>query len=181
MRAHSEGARQPRQPRADAPEPDDQQGLAGELVLALRQVGDHAAPVPPGLVVAGEVQLARQRQDQRHGVLRHRLGVDALRARQPDAGGGERVATYWSVPALIDWMKASRGARAMNSLRHIIDTHSTSNSPSRAVKLVEGADLEMADAGVAQREPFRHAIGDMGKADRQVVLGGDGAHVGAGA
>jgi hypothetical protein len=30
-------------------------------------------------------------------------------------------------------MKASRGARAVNSLGHIMDTHRRSNSPSRAV------------------------------------------------
>src|SRR5262245_59302722 len=55
----------------------------------------------------------------------------ALASRMPAAARASRA--YWSVPALIDWMKASRGARAMNSLRHSIETESTSNSPSRAV------------------------------------------------
>ena len=147
MRAHAEGARHPRQPRADAPEPDDQQGLAGELVLALRQVGDHAAPVPPGLVVAGEVQLPRQRQDQRHGVLRHRLGVDALRAGEPDAGGGERVAIVL-VGAGADRLDEGEPRRARDELvapHHRHAQHVEFAEP--RVKLVEGADLEMADAG----------------------------------
>ena len=55
----------------------------------------------------------------------------ALASRMPAAASASRA--YWSVPALIDWMKASRGARAISSLRHIIDTDRTSHSPIRAV------------------------------------------------
>ena len=39
---------------------------------------------------------------------------------------------YWSVPALIDWMKASRGACAISSLRHRPEHNSTSASAMRA-------------------------------------------------
>ena len=35
---------------------------------------------------------------------------------------------YWSVPALIDWMNFSLGARAIRLLRHIIETLTTSAS-----------------------------------------------------
>ncbi len=74
------------------PEPDDQQRLAAQLVLALRQVRDHAAPVVLDLVVAREMQLARHRQDQRHRMLGDRARIHALRAREADVGGLERLA-----------------------------------------------------------------------------------------
>ena len=38
-----------------------------------------------GLVVAGEVDLAGQREDEAHGMLGHGALVDALPAREPDA------------------------------------------------------------------------------------------------
>ena len=41
---------------------------------------------------------------------------------------------YWSVPALIDWMKASRGAAGINSFRHRPEHSSTSTSVMRAFK-----------------------------------------------
>ena len=53
----------------------------------------------------------------------------ALASRTPAVVSASRE--YWSSPALIDWMKASRGALAMNSLRHRPDTSSTSASPMR--------------------------------------------------
>ena len=40
---------------------------------------------------------------------------------------------YWSVPALIDWMNFSLGAREIRLLRHIIETLRTSASPMRTV------------------------------------------------
>ena len=66
-------------------EADDQQGLAAELVLARGEVGDHAAPVLLGLVVARDVELPLHGEDQRHGVLGDGARIDALRARQADA------------------------------------------------------------------------------------------------
>ena len=38
--------------------------------------------------------------------------------------------SYWSVPALIDWMKRSREAMSASSFRHIMETTSTSASGS---------------------------------------------------
>ena len=74
------------QPRADAAQADDQQGLAAELVLARGDVGDHAAPDAwlPGC--RGSVWSWRlQGQDQRHRVLGHGVGVDAGGAGEADA------------------------------------------------------------------------------------------------
>ena len=71
--AHVERLGELGQPRADAAEADDQQRLAAELVLARGDLGDHAAPVLRRLVVAAGVQVALERQDQRHGVLGHRV------------------------------------------------------------------------------------------------------------
>ena len=81
---------------------------------------------------------------------------------------------YWSVPALIDWMKASRGAAAISSLRHKPETSSTSALPMRAFKLVEAAHLEPVETGVAQGEALAHAIGGVGETDRELVSAGSG-------
>ena len=55
----------------------------------------------------------------------------ALATRMPAAASASRE--YWSVPALIDWMKASLGASAINSLRHRPEHKSTSASAMRAL------------------------------------------------
>ena len=86
----------------------------------------------------------------------------------------------WSVPALIDWMKASRGARAMSSLRHMHRDGQDVEFAEPRREVVEAAHLEMPDAGRAQREPVRHAIGDVGKADGEVFFWREGAHLGLG-
>jgi hypothetical protein len=78
--------------RADAAEADDQQGLAAELVLALFKLRHHATPEVLRLVVAGKMQLARHREDQRHGVLGDRARIDAVTAREADAGGLQALA-----------------------------------------------------------------------------------------
>ena len=44
------------------------------------------------LVVARDMQLPFQREDQRHGMLRHRRCIDAACARQADAGTSEVLA-----------------------------------------------------------------------------------------
>src|SRR5262245_18581120 len=61
------------------------------------------------------MQLPGQRQDQRHGVLRHRLRIHALRARQTDAGGLERVARVL-VGAGADRLNESEPWRLLNEL-----------------------------------------------------------------
>ena len=102
----------------------------------------------------------------------------ALASRTPAAASASRA--YWSVPALIDWMKASRGASRdeLVAPQHRDREDIEFAEPRR--ELVEAAHLEMSDAGPAQRKALRHAIGDVGKADREVFFSGEGAHVDVG-
>ena len=89
---HVEGLGETREAAADIAEPDDEQRLAAELVLALRQVADHPAPDALCLVVARLGQAAGQRQDQRHGVLGDGARVDAAGAGEADIAALELVA-----------------------------------------------------------------------------------------
>jgi hypothetical protein len=66
--------------------------LAAELVLAQRQIADHAAPDSPCLVVARLGKAAAQGEDQRHRVLGDGAGVDAARAGEADAAPRQLVA-----------------------------------------------------------------------------------------
>jgi hypothetical protein len=67
--AHVERLGELRKPAAGLSEADDQQRLAAELVLSLREVADHTAPDPFCLIVARLRKPARERQHQRHDVL----------------------------------------------------------------------------------------------------------------
>jgi hypothetical protein len=169
--AHAERLRQAGEMRADAAEPDDQQRLAAEFVLALAQVGDHAAPVVLGLIVAREMQLARHRKDQRHPVLGDRARIHALRARKPDARGFERLALIL-VGAGADRLDEFELRRARDQ---IVAPHHRDADHVRVRdahgQFFQRIDLVVLDAGVARREAVGHAVGDVCEADRQVVLG----------
>ena len=103
---------------------------------------------------------------------------DALRAGErgcrPHASASRE---YWSVPALIDWMKASRRRRGDQLVAPQAGDHSTSDLADARLEIVERAHLEPVDAGVAQCEAFAHAIGDMGEAEGQLVSGGERTRV----
>ena len=109
------------------------------------------------------MELARQRQDQRHGVLRHGFRVDALRTCEPDAGGGERVARIL-VGAGADRLDEGepRGARDELVAPQHRDAEDVEFAEPRR-ELVEAAHLEMPDVAPTQGKALRHAIGDVGK------------------
>src|ERR1700733_1791537 len=69
---------------ADPAHADDQQGLAAQLVLALGEIANHAAPYLLVLIVARLRQAPCDRQDERDRMLGHGAGVDAGRTRQTD-------------------------------------------------------------------------------------------------
>jgi len=95
------------------------------------------------------MQLPGQRQDQRHGVLRHRLRIHALRARQTDAGGLERVARVL-VGAGADRLNESEPWRPLNELVAPQHGHAQEIELAQSRReLVERADLEIPDPGVA--------------------------------
>src|SRR4029077_962447 len=89
--AQLEGLGEPRQTPPDTAEPNNQQRLAGKLVLALRDLSDHPAVYVAGLVVARFGQPARQREDECHGMLGDRLLVDALGACETYAASCEEL------------------------------------------------------------------------------------------
>ena len=112
------------------------------------------------------MQLARHREDQRHRVLGDRARVDAVRAREPDAGGLERLARIL-VGAGADRLDEFELRRARDQVvapQHR-DAHHVGVADAHG-QLFERADLEVPDAGVAQREALGHAVGDVGEADR---------------
>ena len=82
---HVKGLGQPDQTPADVAEADDQQRLAGKLILALGEIADHTAPDALSLVVAGLGQTTAQCQHQRHRVFSDRARIDPAGAGEPDA------------------------------------------------------------------------------------------------
>ena len=82
----------------------------------------------------------------------------ALARRMPRRANSSRG--NWSVPAPIDWMNRSRGARSSRLLFHSPETTSTSASPIRAGKALRVAHLETADAGRQRGKPLVQPIGD---------------------
>ena len=65
--------------------------MAGEIVLALDERGDHAPPDVSALIVPRLGQMARQGEDERHAVLGDGIPVDAARIRERDAPRAEVV------------------------------------------------------------------------------------------
>ena len=70
---------------------DDQQSFAAQFILAQRQVADHAAPFMALLAVPPAVDVAREGQDQGHGMFADRVAVDAAGGSEADAPLPQRV------------------------------------------------------------------------------------------
>ena len=160
-----------REASANVAEPDDQQGLAAEFVLARRQVADHAAPDALPLIVAGLGQPPRQRQDQRDGVFRDRLRVDAARAGEADAALLEGLAPelIGAGPDRLD--EAQLGGARGEIVAPQPRDHQHIGIGDAPAKLLGAANLKARDTGIAPRELRLKLIGDMREADRQLVPG----------
>jgi len=158
---------------ADAAEPYDQNRLAAKLVLALRRVTDHAAPVLRRLIVAPGVELAREGQDQGDGVLRDGPCVDPL-------GAGE---THTQLAETVLVVLVRPGADRLHELepRGAVEQLIAPKAGCQddiglmrfRLELVHRAHLEIADACAASGERLAHAIGDMRKADDKVGAAGE--------
>src|SRR5580700_10370006 len=97
------------------------------------------------LIVAGEMQLPSEREDQRHGVLGYGGGVHALRAGEPDTCNLEGV-TRILVGARTDRLDESESWRALDQFiapQHR-DTQHIGLADARD-KLIERVDLKMLD------------------------------------
>ena len=142
--------RQRSQPRADAAEPDDQQRLAAEFVLALARGprSCRASAAWPGCRAPGGAAAAGPGSaPSRARATASR--IHALRARQPDAGGRERVAGIL-VGAGADRLDEGEPRRPRDELvaPHHRDTTARRHSPSARRELVERcATSKVPDAG----------------------------------
>src|SRR5262249_31150430 len=83
--AHIEGFGELGKASADLPQTHHKERLGAQLVLALGEVANHAAPNPSFLIVARLGKPAAPRQDEGHGMFRDRAVVDAARAGEADA------------------------------------------------------------------------------------------------
>src|SRR5262249_46551943 len=153
------------EPASDPAEPDDQQRLAADLLLAPPDIAHHAAPVPPGLVVARLGEPAGERQDERHGMLGDRAPIDALGAGKPDAAAlpqGLRILVGARAGGL-DEAEPRRPRQELVAPETRDHHHIGLADP--PLELFRGTDPEARDAGTPDEEALLQAIGDMGEAD----------------
>ena len=149
----------------------DQQRLAAEFVLSLREVTDHTAPDPFCLVVARLGQPARERQHQCHDVLGDRAGINAAGAREPHVVLLEQLAREL-VGAGTDRLDETQPLRARQEI--VAPEARDHQHVGLADPLLERgavAHLEALDAGRERQEALAQPIGNMRKANRQLVLG----------
>jgi hypothetical protein len=159
---------EPREPAADLSEADDQQRLAAEFVLSLREVADHTAPDPFCLIVARLGKPARERQHQCHNVLGDRAGIDAAGAREPHPVLLERL-TRKLIGAGTDRLDEAQPFRP----RQEIVAPEPRDHQHVGLPLERGAiaHLEALDAGRDPQEALAQPIGNMRKTDCQLILG----------
>src|SRR5262249_29587987 len=157
-----------RNPGADPAEPDDQQRLAAKLVLALAGIGDHAAPVPPALVVAPGRNVPHHRENERHRVFRDRPLVDALGARQTDALRAQHIARELIGPRPDRLNEPQLGGALYQPVAPQAGDDENVGLGNARGQIIEAAHLDRAQPGVARGKAIAQAIGHMGETDREV-------------
>ena len=174
---HAEGLAQCSEPLADASCTDDEHGLALDLVLADGAVALHAAPGLRGLCIAQEMELAREGQHERDGVLGDGIGVDAMAARKADAVLLQDLAIVL-VRAGADGLDElqARVLRRELVLPHHGDGEHVGVRQLRDQLVVVARDLE-GHAGLACRERLGELVGDVREEDVRILAGGEGGHV----
>ncbi len=167
---HAEGLAELGEMAADVARADDQHRLSADLILALGQIADHASPEFFVLVVARLRETTGNRQHQGHGMLGHGAGIDAAGAAQPHSPGAE----------LLLGILVHAGTDRLDELEilgerdHVVLPHAGSHHDiglaDALLEVLVALDLETLDAGLAQLEAVLHAVGHVGKADRELVL-----------
>jgi hypothetical protein len=163
--AHVESPSEPRQARANAADPHDQQGFTVELVFACGDFRDHATPHFGGLVVATRMQLPLQRQDQRHGMLRDSLGIHPRGACQAYAALANEIAVVLIETGAdrLDELQITRDGDELVAPHHGDDDDMGLGNA--CLEFVERVHLEVGDARTALGEPLGHAVGRVGETD----------------
>ena len=170
---HAARLRDPGQLGADGAEPEDDEGVAGEIVLALGERGDHAPPDVSALIVPRLGQMARQGEDERHAMLGDGIPVDAARIRERDAPRAEVVERELIV-ARADRLDVGQPLRPRQDLvaPEARDDQDIRRADARQ-RVVQGGSLEMGHAGSARLEPLRETVGGVRELDRDLVAGGE--------
>ena len=170
---HVEGFGQTRQASANAPEADDDQRLAAEFVLALRQIADHAAPDFSRLVVARLGQAAGKRQNQADRMFGDRARVHPGRTGQPYAAFGQcRLVVL--VGAGADGLDEfqPRGRLDQSVVPHA-GRHDDIRLLRAPVQLGAVPHLETGDTGVQGVPAGLHLVGGVGETNGQRFAGRD--------
>src|SRR6185369_15924416 len=167
-----ERLREVRKPAADVAQAHDEERLAADLVLALGDVGDHAAPRMLRLVIARFGELARHREDEGHRVLGDGAGIHAASAREPDRALAELRAIVL-VGSRADGLDESQPRRALEEMvapesRHDHDV-GLGDAP---LELVERADFQAVDAGISGEESLPQPVVRVSEENREAFPGG---------
>src|SRR5216683_2426970 len=174
--AHLEGLGKPGKASADVAQADDQQRLAAEFILAPREIADHLAPDALYLIVARLGKPTAQCEYQGHRVLGNGAGIDAARAGQADAALRQLVAREL-VGAGADRLDEAELFRAVEQpVMPQPGDHQHIGLAHLALQALAVAYRKTGDACLEDRKPLMQLVGDMGKADRQLVLGRDHVH-----
>ena len=153
------------------PSPTTRSVFASELVLALRQVREHAAPHMLGLIIACLRQPPGQRQNERHHVFGNGVDIDALRAGEADAALLEHC-TVELIGAGTDRLNEAQLRRARRQLvAPKAGDHQHVGFADPGIELVVRGDAEVPDRQLAQCEALLQLIGDMREADGEIALG----------
>jgi hypothetical protein len=120
--------------------------------------------------VAPGVDTPLEGEDQRHGVLRHRVGIDAGGVGEADVVRAQHllVVLIDAGADRLDELEALGGGRHL-VLPHHGDHHHVGLGDPRG-HVLGLPHLEMGDAGVARRKAAGHLVGAMGKADVEAVF-----------
>ena len=145
--------------------------LAAELLLAPGAVADHAAPKQLPLVVARQMKLPREGEDESDRMFRHRAFIHALRIGQPYAALGEQrlvILIRAGAERLHEpQLRRARHQRVSPKTRY----HQHISLARPPLQIFKRPHLKMRDARPARCEFFRGAIGDVREGDRERAAG----------
>ena len=177
---HVERTTEAGQPHADGTEPIDEHGLPGKLLLAPAEVGDHPPPLVRPLPVASGMDVPRQREQQRHRVVAHRVAVDAAAVGKPHAALAQRIEAEPVVTRRADLDEA----QVRGPVKHRVGPESRQHQDvalgNAGKSVLRTPRLEVRDSGAAQREPLGEPVGDMGEMDDERVVTMQARRIGVG-
>src|SRR5262249_22214272 len=169
--AHVEGLRQLRQAAADTAQPNDQKGLTAEFVLALRQIGNHAAPNVLGLVVARFWQTPRNSENESHGMFGDGAHIYPLRARKTNPA----LLQIFQVELVSTRANRLDEAQPVRFFEQLVAPQAGHNDDIRfadaALEFICRTYIKAVDPDLPRQEPLLHLVSNVSKANRQLIFG----------